>query len=205
MSAGKNERETERRCRWCGQDMNKSIYCRKNPNDVEHEPEAAPPLTLEDVSWPLSAGTCVLREEMAPIEATAQPAAEQLLLADFEKHYQAIPYKGGSKEVLFHDWLYESLLRSYRAAGGATEMYLCEVSHLILRPDQSYIFRKHPECDDCKKYLIGAAAEAPRSVLEEIKAVLNGTQEPWEQQLDCIEEIVNKALAPAPPAEEEKP
>jgi hypothetical protein len=31
-----------------------------------------------------------------------------------------------------------------------TEMYICEVPHLFLHVNQLYIFRVHPECDECK-------------------------------------------------------
>lgn len=33
-----------------------------------------------------------------------------------------------------------------------TEMYVCEIDHLILHANQPYIFRVHPHCDKCKAY-----------------------------------------------------
>ena len=43
---------------------------------------------------------------------------------------------------------------------GPAEMYLCEINHLILHSDQPYIFRKHPDCYGCNKYLAhGTPAE----------------------------------------------
>ena len=34
-------------------------------------------------------------------------------------------------------------------------MYVCEINHLILHPNQLYIFIQHPDCEACKKYLEG--------------------------------------------------
>lgn len=40
-----------------------------------------------------------------------------------------------------------------------TEMYVCEIAHLILRPNQTYRFAVHPDCEKCHKYFGGASRE----------------------------------------------
>jgi len=32
------------------------------------------------------------------------------------------------------------------------EMYICEINHLILKPDVHYVFRFDPECKSCRRY-----------------------------------------------------
>ena len=48
--------------------------------------------------------------------------------------------------------------RDALAVAKPTEMYLCEIDHVILHPDQTYIFREDPNCVLCKKYICGAAS-----------------------------------------------
>jgi hypothetical protein len=36
-----------------------------------------------------------------------------------------------------------------KAGGLVTEMYICEVAHVILHIDQLYVFRVHTYCDEC--------------------------------------------------------
>jgi hypothetical protein len=42
-------------------------------------------------------------------------------------------------------------VNSVPAKAGAlvTEMYICEVAHVILHVDQLYVFRVHPHCEEC--------------------------------------------------------
>jgi hypothetical protein len=42
--------------------------------------------------------------------------AQQRLFRDFEKYYAEMPYRGATKEALFHDWLYVRLAEMYAAA-----------------------------------------------------------------------------------------
>ena len=39
--------------------------------------------------------------------------------------------------------------------GHVVEMYICEIAHIILHPNQQYIFRTHPTCQKCLNYLKG--------------------------------------------------
>ena len=84
------------------------------------------------------------------------------------KHYREINQRGFPKtagrevHVLFE--AYATFLRQLEmvaaTSGTPTEMYLCEINHLILHSDQPYIFRKHPDCYGCNKYLAhGTPAE----------------------------------------------
>ena len=36
-----------------------------------------------------------------------------------------------------------------KAGGLVTEMFICEVAHVVLHIDQLYIFRVHTLCDEC--------------------------------------------------------
>jgi hypothetical protein len=38
-----------------------------------------------------------------------------------------------------------------KAGGLVTEMYICEVAHVILRIDELYIFRVHALCEECTR------------------------------------------------------
>jgi hypothetical protein len=42
-----------------------------------------------------------------------------------------------------------------------TEMYVCEIAHLVLHPEQLYRFHIHPDCKGCKDYS-GAAQGTPQ-------------------------------------------
>lgn len=48
-------------------------------------------------------------------------------------------------------------------APGPTEMYVCEISHLILHAGQTYRFSVHPDCQGCKDYF-GVGGSPARSV-----------------------------------------
>ncbi len=57
-----------------------------------------------------------------------------------------------------------------------TEMYICETKHLFLHVDQLYIFRVHPECDECK----ALALHTPPSIQQEADADQNEWEVAWE-------------------------
>jgi len=56
-----------------------------------------------------------------------------------------------------------------------TEMYVCEIAHLILHPEQLYRFHIHPDCKGCRDYS-GAAQGTPQveEIAREIFVALEG-------------------------------
>jgi hypothetical protein len=78
-----------------------------------------------------------------------------------------------------HDWeavaeQFNTLLAAEKPAERPTEMYLCEVDHLILHPDQLYRFSVHPDCIGCASYVSGPA-ERPQLSAEQVIQALNAT------------------------------
>ena len=50
---------------------------------------------------------------MAKRNDTGLTKVEAQIIADFERHYSSLPYKGATKDAIFIDWVYDRLKDVY--------------------------------------------------------------------------------------------
>lgn len=66
--------------------------------------------------------------------------------------------------VLSNEYTVEPVGAHPDSSQGPTEMAVCEIDHLILHADQTYVFRVMPNCEKCAAYVSGDSSRGERRV-----------------------------------------